>query len=204
MAKIAITPLIVLVEFIWYKKRIAFSKVTALTIVSIGVAVATVTDLQFSLFGGCVALAWILPSAVNKILWSNVQQQENWTALALMWKTTPITLVFMVFMIPFLDTPGVLAFQWSFFNTSAILISALLGFFLQWSSALTLGATSAISSVVLGQFKPCVILLGNYYVFSSNPGTTSILGAFIAIGGMTFYTYLNIRSKKQQSRKVLP
>lgn len=53
-----------------------------LTVVSIGVAVATVTDLQFSLFGACVALAWVIPSATNKILWSNMQQQENWTALA--------------------------------------------------------------------------------------------------------------------------
>lgn len=54
----------------------------ALTVVSVGVAVATVTDLQFSLFGACVALAWIIPSATNKILWSNMQQRENWTALA--------------------------------------------------------------------------------------------------------------------------
>lgn len=57
-------------------------QVLALTIVSIGVAVATVTDLQFHFFGACIALAWIIPSAVNKILWSNLQQQENWTALA--------------------------------------------------------------------------------------------------------------------------
>lgn len=57
-------------------------QVLALTIVSIGVAVATVTDLQFDLFGACIALAWIIPSAINKILWSSLQQQENWTALA--------------------------------------------------------------------------------------------------------------------------
>ncbi|XVF14879.1 hypothetical protein REPUB_Repub09cG0098800 [Reevesia pubescens] len=150
MAKLAITPLIVVAELIWYKKGIAFSKVIALTVVSIGVAVATVTDLQFSLFGACVALAWIIPSAVNKILWSNVQQLENWTALALMWKTTPITLFFLVFMIPLLDPPGMAAFNWRLSNTSAILLSAFLGFLLQWSSALTLGVTSAISSVVLG------------------------------------------------------
>lgn len=54
----------------------------ALTIVSIGVAVATVTDLEFHFFGACIALAWIIPSAANKILWSNLQQQYNWTALA--------------------------------------------------------------------------------------------------------------------------
>ncbi|KAG7538275.1 Sugar phosphate transporter domain [Arabidopsis suecica] len=139
MAKIAVTPSIVFAEFLWYRKRVSFMKVVALTVVSVGVAVATVTDLQFSLFGACVAFAWIIPSATNKILWSNMQQRENWTALALMWKTTPITLLFLVSMIPFLDPPGALSFNWSYANTSAILVSALLGFFLQWSGALALG-----------------------------------------------------------------
>ncbi|GKV00346.1 hypothetical protein SLEP1_g13045 [Rubroshorea leprosula] len=56
-----------------------------------------------------------------------------------MWKTTPITLLFLVSMIPFLDPPGVLAFNWNLSNTSAILMSAILGFLLQWSGALALG-----------------------------------------------------------------
>lgn len=57
----------------------------------------------------------------------------------LMWKTTPITLLFLVSMIPFLDPPGALSFDWSLANTSAIFVSAFLGFFLQWSGALALG-----------------------------------------------------------------
>lgn len=57
-------------------------QVLALSVVSIGVSVATVTDLQFHLFGFFIALAWIIPSAGHKILWSNLQQRENWTALA--------------------------------------------------------------------------------------------------------------------------
>ncbi|KAJ7955860.1 Nucleotide/sugar transporter family protein [Quillaja saponaria] len=201
MAKIAVTPSIVLAEFVLYSKRVSFFKVLALTVVCIGVAVATVTDLQFDIFGACVALAWIIPSAVNKILWSSLQQQENWTALALMWKTTPITLFFLVTLIPWLDPPGVLSFDWNFRNTLVILMSAFLGFLLQWSGALALGATSAISHVVLGQFKTCVLLLGNYYLFGSNSGTTSICGAFTAIAGMSVYTYLNL---KQQSNKLPP
>ncbi|KAL9442302.1 hypothetical protein AB3S75_020744 [Citrus x aurantiifolia] len=202
MAKIAVTPSIVLAEFIWYRNRVSVLKVVTLTVVSIGVAVATVTDLQFSLFGACVALAWIVPSAVNKILWSNLQQRESWTALALMWKTTPITLLFLGSLIPCLDPPGVLSFNWNFSNTLAILMSAFLGFLLQWSGALALGATSAISHVVLGQFKTCIILLGNYYIFGANPGTISICGAFVAIVGMSFYTYLNLCNSKHQSSKA--
>ncbi|XP_041022019.1 nucleotide-sugar uncharacterized transporter 1-like isoform X1 [Juglans microcarpa x Juglans regia] len=199
MSKIAVTPSIVLAEFILYKKKVSFSKVLALTVVSIGVAVGTVTDLQFDLFGACVALAWIIPSAVNKILWSSLQQQENWTALALMWKTTPITLLFLVALIPVLDPHGVLSFDWNFNSTLAILTSAVLGFLLQWSGALALGATSAITHVVLGQFKTCVLLLGNYSLFGSNQGKTSICGAFTAIAGMSIYTYLNMKQKSDKT-----
>ncbi|XP_076936291.1 nucleotide-sugar uncharacterized transporter 1-like [Bidens hawaiensis] len=201
MAKIAVTPAIVLAEFMLYRKRISFQKVAALTVVSIGIAVATVTNLQFHFFGACIAIAWIIPSATNKILWSNLQQQESWNALALMWKTTPITVFFLVMMMPSLDPPGVLSFDWSFYNSSIIAASAILGFLLQWSGALALGETSATTHVVLGQFKTCVILLGGFILFGSNPGSTSIFGAVTALAGMSFYTHLNLRPH-QQSIKV--
>ncbi|RDX68498.1 Nucleotide-sugar uncharacterized transporter 1 [Mucuna pruriens] len=145
MAKIAVTPSIVLAEFVLYRKNVSFPKALALTAVSIGVAVATVTDLQFHVFGACVALAWIVPSAVNKILWSRLQQQENWTALSLMWKTTPITLIFLAAMLPCLDPPGVLSFDWNLSNSMVIFASAILGFLLQWSGALALGLGGALS-----------------------------------------------------------
>ncbi|MFS7934754.1 putative sugar phosphate transporter domain-containing protein [Helianthus anomalus] len=200
MAKIAVTPAIVLAEFMLYRKRISFQKVLALTVVSIGVAVATVTDLQFHFFGACIAVAWIIPSATNKILWSNLQQQESWNALALMWKTTPITVFFLVMMMPSLDPPGVLSFDWSFYNSSIIGASAILGFLLQWSGALALGETSATTHVVLGQFKTCVILLGGFILFGSNPGSTSICGAVTALAGMSFYTHLNLRPHQQSMK----
>ncbi|XP_024029812.1 nucleotide-sugar uncharacterized transporter 2 [Morus notabilis] len=139
MAKIAVTPTIVFAEFILFKKTIPFKKVLSLVVVSAGVAIATVTDLEFNLFGAIIAIAWIIPSGVNKILWSNLQQSDNWTALALMWKTTPITIFFLVALMPWLDPPGILSFKWDIHNSTVILISALLGFLLQWSGALALG-----------------------------------------------------------------
>jgi solute carrier family 35 protein E3 len=72
------------------------------------------------------------------------------------------------------------------------------------SSHLLFRATSAISHVVLGQFKTCVVLLGNYYIFGSNPGATSICGALTAIVGMSCYTYLSICNPKPQTGKLSP
>ncbi|KAH9652421.1 nucleotide-sugar uncharacterized transporter 2 [Citrus sinensis] len=205
MSKIAVTPTIVLAEFILFSKTISYKKVLALAIVSVGVAVATVTDLEFNIFGAIIAVAWIIPSAINKILWSNLQQQGNWTALALMWKTTPVTVFFLLALMPWLDPPGVLFYKWNLNNSSAIFISALLGFLLQWSGALALGATSATSHVVLGQFKTCVILLGGYLLFNSDPGIVSICGAVAALGGMSVYTSLNLqKSQETSSKQQLP
>ncbi|CAM8951789.1 unnamed protein product [Rhodiola kirilowii] len=202
MAKIAVTPTICLAEFILFKKKLSSNRVIALLVVSVGVAVATVTDMEFNLFGACIAIAWIIPSAINKILWSHLQQQSNWTALALMWKTTPVTIFFLAALMPLLDPPGMLSFSWDLGNSSAVLISALLGFLLQWSGALALGATSATSHVVLGQFKTCVILLGGYLIFNSDPGFVSILGAILALCGMTAYTLLSI--KESRDKQTLP
>lgn len=56
-----------------------------------------------------------------------------------MWKTTPVTVLFLVTLMPWLDPPGVLSFKWDVHNVTAILISALLGFLLQLSGALALG-----------------------------------------------------------------
>ncbi|KAL5977901.1 hypothetical protein ACLOJK_036924 [Asimina triloba] len=202
MAKIAVTPTIVLGEFAFFRKTVSIHKALALVVVSLGVAVATVTDLQFHIFGALIALAWIVPSAINKILWSNLQQHENWTAIGLMWKTTPVTLFFLLVLMPWLDPPGALSFDWNFSNTCAILASAVLGFLLQWSGALALGATSATTHVVLGQFKTCVILLGGYLLFNSNPGIVSICGAITALVGMSVYTYLGLQKSGPQATKV--
>ncbi|KAB5521248.1 hypothetical protein DKX38_025567 [Salix brachista] len=198
MSKIAVTPSIVLAEFVIFRKTISYKKVLALVVVSGGVAVATVEDLEFNFFGACIAIAWIVPSAINKILWSDLQQQANWTALGLMWKTTPVTVLFLVALMPCLDPPGVLSFRWDLYSSSAIFLTALLGFLLQWSGALALGATSATSHVVLGQFKSCVILLGGFLIFGSDPGFVSICGAITALAGMSVYTSLNLQESREK------
>lgn len=65
-------------------------------------------------------------------------------------------------------------------------------------------ATSATSHVVLGQFKTCVILLGGYLIFNSDPGFISICGAVAALGGMSVYTSLNLQGTHESSNKQLP
>ncbi|MBA0777899.1 hypothetical protein Gotri_005849 [Gossypium trilobum] len=136
VAKITVTPTIVLAEYLLYKKKVSFSKVVALAVVSIGAAVATVTDLQFNLFGACVALSLIIPSATSKILWSILQQRENWIALAYaLFSYTYIIYIGLPWHVH-IDLPVAFSYSWNYINTSMILISGVSGFLLQWSVAL--------------------------------------------------------------------
>lgn len=63
-------------------------------------------------------------------------------------------------------------------------------------------ATSATSHVVLGQFKTCVILIGGYFIFNSDPGKVSIFGAVVAMGGMSVYTSLNLSEAREASTNL--
>lgn len=57
---------------------------------------------------------------------------------------------------------------------------------------------------MLGQFKTCVILLGGYVLFNSDPGIVSICGALAALVGMSVYTSLNLHKSGDVSGKQIP
>ena len=78
-----------------------------------------------------------------------------------MWKTTPITLLFLLALMPWLDPPGVLSFKWDFNSSAAIFSSAALGFLLQWSGALALGYDSLLKSSGLCSEVPQVTIKWN-------------------------------------------
>lgn len=61
-----------------------------------------------------------------------------------------------------------------------------------------------MSHVVLGQFKTIVIMLSGYLIFGSDPGITSVCGAVVALGGMSFYTYLGLKKDSVTSGKKAP
>ena len=56
-----------------------------------------------------------------------------------MWKTAPVTVLFLFALMPLLDPSGILSFKWDVNNSLAVLMSALFGFLLQLSGALVLG-----------------------------------------------------------------
>jgi hypothetical protein len=52
--------------------------------------------------------------------------------------------------------------------------------------------------VVLGQLKTIVIMFTGYLIFGSDPGIISICDVVVALGGMSFYTYLGLKDCSEQ------
>ena len=64
------------------------------------------------------------------------------------------------------------------------------------------GRVSIRTCHVLKQ-KTCVLLLGSYLIFNSDPGFVSICGAVAALCGMSIYTSLNLKDKHEPTSKQL-
>ncbi|KAM2741147.1 hypothetical protein EV2_029751 [Malus domestica] len=75
-----------------------------------------------------------------------VLQRNDPSSKRLMWKATPVTILFLLALMPWLDPPGVLLLKWDFNNSTAILTSAVLGFQLQWSFGTRVSLFSSFSS----------------------------------------------------------
>lgn len=153
VVKLLVTPVIVVMERVWYGAALSTPRAAALAGICVGVAFATVNDVSLNLAGCMVAVAWTPVAATYKVLWSRVAKEEDWNTLALMQRVMPLSTVLMALWVPILDPPGLLSFAWSAERAALITLSGVGAFCVNWSGFLVLGACSALSHSVLGQVK---------------------------------------------------
>eukprot|EP00927_Polykrikos_kofoidii_P042417 TRINITY_DN36341_c0_g1_i1.p1 TRINITY_DN36341_c0_g1~~TRINITY_DN36341_c0_g1_i1.p1 ORF type:complete len:350 (-),score=51.55 TRINITY_DN36341_c0_g1_i1:135-1184(-) len=195
MAKIATTPAVVLVDRIIYGKHISCHRSLALVAVCVGVAIATVTDVSCTLRGCAIATISVSTGAAQKILNSHMQQHGGLSSLQLMDAAFPM-LTFMGFAsIPVMDSWAVFSGDWfAVASVRLLVVSATAAFFINYSTTIVLGVTSALTHVLLGQLKTCVVLLVGIWLFDKTPPVVAIFGATLAVISLTVYTVLGLDS----------
>lgn len=77
ISKICITPAVVVIEYLAYGKLVSRQKSMAVTLLMVGIAVATVSDKQVASnpMGMLVAVVAVLSSALCQV-WAGAKQQE--------------------------------------------------------------------------------------------------------------------------------
>ncbi|KAB2607222.1 membrane protein [Pyrus ussuriensis x Pyrus communis] len=206
MTKLAIIPCTVLLETLFFKKKFSRSVQFSLSILLLGVGVATVTDLQLNALGSFLSLLAVLTTCVAQIMTNTIQKKFKVSSTQLLYQSCPYQAITLFVIGPFLD--GLLTNQnvFSFAYTPQVLffivLSCLISVSVNFSTFLVIGKTSAVTYQVLGHLKTCLVLAFGYILLRDPFSGRNILGILIAIVGMVLYSYYCTLESQRKANEV--
>ena len=205
--KLLVTPCIVAMEWSFYGKGMTARRALALMGVCAGVGIASINDVSLNLSGALASLVWVPIAATYKVLWSSVAkgapgEGPPWHTLALMRAVLPWSTIVILVLVPLIDPPGLLEYEWSLRALMLLSASSIGAFFVNWSGFLVMGACSALTHTILGQLKACIAILGGWLLFSQSYPPKSVMGAAFAIFSIVLYTHFNLSETSRSEAKV--
>lgn len=211
MTKLAIIPCTVLLETLFFRKKFSRSVQFSLTILILGVGVATVTDLQLNALGSFLSLLAVLTTCVAQIMTNTIQKKFKVSSTQLLYQSCPYQAITLFIVGPFLDglltNQNVFAFAYTPQVLFFIVLSCLISVSVNFSTFLVIGKTSAVTYQVLGHLKTCLVLAFGYILLRDPFSWRNILGILIAVVGMVFYSYyctLESQWKANEGSQQLP
>lgn len=190
--KVLTTPLIVIIETIWFDETYSFRIKSSLAIICVGVAIATVADAEANFVGTVFALSALLITSMYQIWVKSKQRELECNSYQLLYYQAPISALLLIPIIPVFDRtsemvsrglPSAEALTW-------IAASCALAFLVNLSTFLVIGQTSPVTYNVLGHFKLTVILSLGFLVFGSPMDSKVLSGVVLTLTGVFWYTHM--------------
>ncbi|EYU18818.1 hypothetical protein MIMGU_mgv1a022162mg [Erythranthe guttata] len=204
MTKLAIIPFTVLLETIFLNKQFSQKIKFSLSILLLGVGIASVTDLQLNFVGTILSLLAIITTCIGQILTNTIQKKLNVSSTQLLYQSAPFQSAILFVTGPFVDqfltNQNVLYYKYSPLVVGFIVLSCLIAVFVNFSTFLVIGKTSPVTYQVLGHLKTCLVLAFGYTLLHDPFTSRNIVGILIAIVGMGMYSYFCTNETK---RKVI-
>ncbi|CUG92987.1 triose phosphate transporter, putative [Bodo saltans] len=201
LMKVLTTPLIAFIQTFFYNTTFTTPVKASLTIICVGVAIATVTDTDANMVGTLVATSALLVTAMYQIWVGTKQKELECNSYQLLYLQAPISAAILIPLIPLLDNLSTLTEIPSNETIVAILVSSILAFLVNLSIFLVIGSTSPITYNVLGHFKLTVILVLGFLVFGAPLTPQNVTGIVVTISGVVWYTHLKQNEKKPEPEK---
>uniref|UniRef100_F6GUB8 Sugar phosphate transporter domain-containing protein n=2 Tax=Vitis vinifera TaxID=29760 RepID=F6GUB8_VITVI len=206
MTKLAIIPCTVLLETLFFRKRFSRSIQLSLSILLLGVGIATVTDLQLNALGSVLSLLAVITTCIAQIMTNNIQKKFKVSSTQLLYQSCPYQAMTLFIAGPFLDwlltKQNVFAFKYTSEVLVFIVLSCLISVSVNFSTFLVIGKTSPVTYQVLGHLKTCLVLAFGYVLLHDPFSWRNILGILIALIGMVLYSYYCSREGQQKPSEV--
>jgi solute carrier family 35 protein E3 len=206
VAKIAVTPTVIAIEFICYQKTVSRQVAAATALLLVGIAFCTVAEKEVgaSLAGVVVAITSVSMSALYQV-WTGAKQKElELSGLQLLHAVAPIAVALLAVMIPILEPVGfadpkpgtILGYSMTATAAGWILISSVLGLMVTASTFLFIGATSALTYNVVGHLKTIGIVAAGVFLFGDSMEPKKLMGLVMAMTGIVWYSHLKLQGEK--------
>ncbi|KAL7153882.1 hypothetical protein ABFS83_04G197800 [Erythranthe nasuta] len=204
MTKLAIIPFTVMLETIFLNKQFSQKIKFSLSILLLGVGIASVTDLQLNFVGTILSLLAIITTCIGQILTNTIQKKLNVSSTQLLYQSAPFQSAILFVTGPFVDqfltNQNVFSYNYSPLVVGFIVLSCLIAVFVNFSTFLVIGKTSPVTYQVLGHLKTCLVLAFGYTLLHDPFTSRNIVGILIAVVGMGMYSYFCANETK---RKVI-
>lgn len=211
--KVLTTPMVVMIDTIWYGQSFSMGLTLSLVVTCCGVAIATVSDAEANLIGTIFAISALGLTSVYQVWIKTKQRELQCNAYQLLYYQSAVSTLMLLPLIPFSDdlrglardglsgayaatrhaasgshgtdhvSPSALAY-------TALAASCILAFLVNLSTFLVVGLTSAVTYNVLGHFKLALILTSSFVVFGAPVTVRGFVGIVLTLAGIVTYTSL--------------
>ncbi|CAH1441489.1 unnamed protein product [Lactuca virosa] len=165
-------------------KKIRFS----LTVLLMGVGIATVTDLQLNMLGSVLSLLAVLTTCVAQIMTNTIQKKYKVSSTQLLYQSCPYLALTLFIVGPFLDAlltnKNVFAFKYTPLVLGFIVLSCMISVSVNFSTFLVIGKTSPVTYQASGSgfawfsqpvFQRCLDIIHTQQLAKVDPATWPIM-----------------------------
>mmetsp|Transcript_6253 Transcript_6253/g.24369 ORF Transcript_6253/g.24369 Transcript_6253/m.24369 type:complete len:330 (-) Transcript_6253:57-1046(-) len=210
LMKVMTTPIVVLVQFLAFGVSLPLQLVITLIPICVGVALATVSDVHFSMEGLLWGALGVFATCFYQLFVKTKQSELGCSFFQLLYYQAPQAAVVVSVMTPFLDRlsgPDGVATYFQEASQEAltwIFVSAVLAFLVNLSTYLVITRTSPVTYQVLGHFKLVIILTAGVVWFNEEANSQRLLGMILALLGIILYTTLKQNMPSGWEKKQRP
>lgn len=194
LSKLAAIPLTVTVQYLAFGTTISWRVVVTLIFISLGIGIATITDISFNVLGTVYATIGVVSTALVQVFFEPFRKEIDCDPLQTLYHTSPWIASGTLLCSPlFGEIPTIRNAAYHIPLILAILLSCIMAILVNASNYAVLSRISPLSYTILGHFKTVSILGLGAILFDATPSWKMIGGASMALGGVVFYSELRRR-----------
>lgn len=192
IAKLSMIPVSCFLEVVLDKMRYSKDTKLSISVVLLGVAVCTVTDVSVNAKGFIAAFIAVWSTALQQYYVHLLQRKYSLGSFNLLGHTAPVQAASLLLLGPFVDywltSKRVDSYPFTPLSTFFIILSCCIAIGTNLSQFICIGRFTAVSFQVLGHMKTVLVLFLGFIFFGKEGFSPQvILGMVVAIFGMIWY-----------------